>query len=265
MNASSSIPPSLVLYHWEPNANSLRPMICLHEKGLAFTSRYVDVLRFEQHQPDFLALNPRGEVPVLVHDDVPFYEVSFIEAYLDEVFPAMALMPRDAVGRWRVRVWQKRVDEDLAPAVSLLGCQRDREALIAGRLPNELQHAIANIPAKERRDVWQAALCDGYGTAQLQEARRKIAEVIADAEAQLTQHPWLADATYSLADGAAFAFIMLLPQLTPDLVNARTTPQIMRWLAAMHARPAVVAALRPQHLIDPCALIAPGPEPIRWG
>jgi glutathione S-transferase len=113
--------------------------------------------------------------------------------------------------------------------------------------------------------VWQAALCDGYTAAQLQEARRKISEVITDVEAQLTQHPWLADSTYSLADGAAFAFIMLLPQLTPELVNARNTPQIMRWLTAMQARPAVAAALQPQRLTDPCALIAPGPEPIRWG
>ena len=32
------------LYHWEPNADSLKMMIALKEKGLDFTSHYVDLL-----------------------------------------------------------------------------------------------------------------------------------------------------------------------------------------------------------------------------
>ena len=68
----------LELYHWEPNAACGRVLICLAEKGLAFESRYVDLLHFEQHRPDFLRLNPSGEVPVLVDDGRPMTEASYI-------------------------------------------------------------------------------------------------------------------------------------------------------------------------------------------
>jgi hypothetical protein len=58
----------LELYHAEPVANSMKVLLCLKEKGIEFTSHYVDLLRFEQHQPEFVAINPNGQVPVLVHD-----------------------------------------------------------------------------------------------------------------------------------------------------------------------------------------------------
>ena len=34
----------LALYHWEPNANSGKPMLALAEKGVEFESRYLDLL-----------------------------------------------------------------------------------------------------------------------------------------------------------------------------------------------------------------------------
>ena len=64
----------LELHHYEPYANSMKCLICLEEKGLAFTSRYVDILRFEQHAAAFLKINPNGQVPVLVHDSKTIVE-----------------------------------------------------------------------------------------------------------------------------------------------------------------------------------------------
>ena len=48
----------LIYYHAEPVANSLKSMIPLKEKGLDFKSRYIDLHKFEQHEPWFLELNP---------------------------------------------------------------------------------------------------------------------------------------------------------------------------------------------------------------
>jgi glutathione S-transferase len=58
----------LELYHWEPNGSALKTLVCLHEKQLDFVSHYVDLLAFEHYRPAFLARNPLGQVPVLVHD-----------------------------------------------------------------------------------------------------------------------------------------------------------------------------------------------------
>ena len=50
---------TLKLYHAEPVANSLKSLIPLHEKLLPFESIYVDLHKFEQHEPWFVAINPR--------------------------------------------------------------------------------------------------------------------------------------------------------------------------------------------------------------
>lgn len=35
--------PAVEVYTWEPNANSGKPLLCLHEKGVAFVHHYVDM------------------------------------------------------------------------------------------------------------------------------------------------------------------------------------------------------------------------------
>jgi glutathione S-transferase len=53
----------LTLYHAEPVANSLKTLISLKEKGLEFQSVYVNLHKFEQHEPWYLEVNPEGQVP----------------------------------------------------------------------------------------------------------------------------------------------------------------------------------------------------------
>jgi glutathione S-transferase len=74
----------LKLYHAEPVANSLKSLIPLHEKGLAFESVYVDLHKFEQHEPWFVALNPVGQVPVLDHDGILVTHTTVINEYLED-------------------------------------------------------------------------------------------------------------------------------------------------------------------------------------
>ena len=263
MTTVHSIP---ILYHWEPNGNSGRPILCLKEKDLEFKSRYVDVLRFEQHGGEVPALNPKCEVPVLVHAGEAYTEASYIEQYLDEALPGPALMPKDSLGRWRVRSWQKHVDEELAPFVGILNAPALRARLLQTHTPERLRAAVDRIPARQRRSVWTAAALDGYTAEQIQEAQRKIIAFVAgEMEPALTRHAWLAGDAYSLADGAAFLFMNFLPRLMSDVVNARTTTATIGWLQRMNDRPAVQATLAFKRGDDPFALAAPGPEPVRWG
>jgi glutathione S-transferase len=83
----------LELYHFEPFANSLKVLLCLAEKRLAFVSHQLAGSKFEQYSPEFLAINPLGQVPVLVHDGRVLTESSVINEYLDEVFPQVPLRP----------------------------------------------------------------------------------------------------------------------------------------------------------------------------
>src|ERR1700710_3262367 len=61
-----------------------RAAIMLHEKGVPFDRRNVDL----KNKPDwFLALSPRGKVPVLVADGVSLFESAAICEFLDETQP----------------------------------------------------------------------------------------------------------------------------------------------------------------------------------
>src|SRR3569833_1689572 len=94
----------LKLYHAEPGANSLKCLIPLKEKGLAFESIYVDLHKFEQHEPWFVAINPEGQVPVLDHDGNIITHTTVINEYLEDAFPeAPALRPADPLGQARMR------------------------------------------------------------------------------------------------------------------------------------------------------------------
>ena len=111
---------ALELYHHGSSACAAKVRLALAEKRLPWTSHYVDILAGEQFTPEFLALNPKAVVPVLVHDGVAIVESTVICEYLDEVFAARPLYPRTALERARVRVWTKAVDEELHPACSAL-------------------------------------------------------------------------------------------------------------------------------------------------
>ena len=70
---------------------------------------------------------------------------------------------------------------------------------------------------------------------------------------------------FPLADIDAFAIANALPTLAPDIVNDRSTPQLMAWLRSIRQRPAVQAALATSRTGKPEQAFVPGPEHSRWG
>jgi len=97
---------SLVLYdfHGSPCARRVRAMLL--EKGLTWETRLVDLTKMEQKRPEYLALNPNGVVPTLVHDGRVLYESNVITEYLDEIFPGPRLYPPDPWERAQAKMWQ---------------------------------------------------------------------------------------------------------------------------------------------------------------
>jgi glutathione S-transferase len=231
------------LYHAEPVANSMKVLLCLKEKPLPFVSHYVDLLRFEQHRPEFVAINPNGQVPVLVHDGAVITESTVINEYLDEVFPEPGLRPLDPVARARMRVWSKFVDEYFCPALSMIGWHH-MVRIVAKRLKkNELDEVLERIPLQEQRDKWATIAGESFTEAQLADSRRRIGVSIERMEKALANSPWLAGATYSLADVNTYSMAAGVPRFFPEFMNPQLTPRSCEWLAAMDARPAVGAAL----------------------
>ena len=87
-----------------------RAAIMLREKDVSFDRRIVDL----KNKPDwFLAISPRGKVPVLLADGVALFESAAICEFLDETHPPR-LVPVDPFERARQRAWVEVANDLLA-------------------------------------------------------------------------------------------------------------------------------------------------------
>lgn len=83
----------LELYHSGLTTCSKQVRLCLREKELPYTSRYIELWNYENLNPDYLKLNPNGVVPTLVHDGRPIYNSFVITEYIEDMFPEKPLRP----------------------------------------------------------------------------------------------------------------------------------------------------------------------------
>ena len=232
---------TVTLYHWEPNANSGKPMLTLAEKGVAFESHYIDMLNFDQHRPEYLAINPQGTIPAMTHGSRVLTESTAIMEYVDEAFPGPRLMPADARDAWRVRWWMKFMDQWLAPSFSMIGWSIFIGPSVRQRDPAELEAAIERIPLPERRVAWRKAIHNQFSPEEIAESNRRVAIGINMLEDALSKRAWLGSDHYSLADINGFNLAYALPLSQPHLSSDEKTPHIMEWLRKIYERPATKA------------------------
>jgi glutathione S-transferase len=231
------------LFHAEPASNSLKVLQALHEKGVVFESHYVNLSRFEQHDPAYLKINPAGQVPALVHDGRVLTESTVINEYVDQVFDGPSLRPEDPYLLGQMRIWTKYVDEVFRPALSFLAWHRLIPGMVAKLAPGEFEAKLARIPLQDKRDKWALAAKGGFAEHDIATWTRHLAEAADKVEAALDRSDWLVGNRFNLADIAMFAMAVGMPRAYPDLVSPERTPRVMAWINRMRARPGVAAAL----------------------
>jgi len=229
----------ITLYHGGPGANSLKPLLTLAEKEIPYNDRLIDFGKFQQHDPEFVKINPRGQVPVLVLEDGrTITESTVICEYLDATNPGVALRPKDEYWRAQMRIWTKFVDEYFCWCVSTLGWEAMGKAFVRNMPEDEFEAYVARVPVYEQQVKWRKAR-SGFGDEVLNEERRKVRVSVEKLEHDLKTRIWLAGDDYSLADICTYAIAISLPRLMPEVMNDAVTPNAMRWYRAMEERPAV--------------------------
>ena len=106
----------MLRFYFAPGASSMAPHIALHEIGCPFEAVRVSFREQENRTPQFLALNPLGQVPLLLIDGRPLTEVAGILFYLARAYPAADLLPEDAEGQGRVVAWMSYIAATVHPA-----------------------------------------------------------------------------------------------------------------------------------------------------
>lgn len=99
------------LYQFDLSPNSRRVRLFLAEKGLEIPYVDVDLGKGESHTPDFLRLNPMGEVPVLETDEGCYIAESVaICRYFEALQPEPHLFGVTPIEMARIEMWQRRIE-----------------------------------------------------------------------------------------------------------------------------------------------------------
>ncbi len=134
---------SLVLYYGSGSPWAWRAQLALEHKALPYERKVLSFSAGDTLKPEFVALNPRHRVPVLVDGDFVLYESNAIVEYLDEAYPGRGapLFPGDARTRAHVRrlidevdnYFDKAVDPVIEQAFYTKSEERDAKKLEAAR------------------------------------------------------------------------------------------------------------------------------------
>jgi maleylpyruvate isomerase len=120
--------PSLRLYGYWRSTSSWRVRIGLAWKRLPYEHRAVNLLAGEQHAPAYGEVNPLGMVPALEVTEggrtVRLCQSLAILEWLEERFPAPALLSRDPWARARARQLAEIVNSSIQPLHNQLVLQR---------------------------------------------------------------------------------------------------------------------------------------------
>ena len=116
-----------------------KAQIAALEKGLDFELVMVpfEMKRlYEPKHPEVVRVNPKRQVPVLIHGNLEIFDSTQIFEYLEDLKPTPALWPAEPVARAQARLLEHKSDEVYFPhVIRLMGLQStpDDPAAIAAR------------------------------------------------------------------------------------------------------------------------------------
>ena len=229
----------IVLYDAAGTPSPRRVRLCLIEKGLPFTIKWLNLGLMDQKQPWYLKLNPTGLVPTLVHKGRALYESNVINEYLDTLTAAPSLVPKDALGQAEMRMWFAFENDFARPfrdaAYETFGKQRlQSTGITADKLKEEIAKRTANTAyvqfATEVLTTPRNDALIANRVAVMMEKMAQMDERLPDGRS------WLCGDQFSLADIALGPRTDMYPVIgVVDLYQRY--PRIGAWMARLEARP----------------------------
>jgi glutathione S-transferase len=185
-----------------------KAQIAVLEKGLDFELVMVPFeVAYEPKHPEVLRINPKQQVPVLIHGDLEIFDSTQIFEYLEDLQPYPPLWPEGPVARARARLLELKSDEVFFPhIIRLMGLQSSPQ--------------------------------DPSATA----ARSAAARYYDEMESLLADREFLAG-TYSFADIAFYMAQLFGARMGAPISEA--TSRLLRWRDRVTARPAVRSVIGP--------------------
>jgi len=232
------------LYHFWSSVCSVRCRMALEEKGVPWTSRYVDLFKFDQMKPEYLALNPDGVVPTLVHHGAPVRESTIINEYIDAAFDGPRLVPSDPLDAARMREFIRKCEEGFDAIVKLTMVHYILPKLLKRWGREELIRQAARRPTRYLQDMHSRAVRGEIRDEELREARTGIERLLDTLQSRLDPGPWVVGQRFTLADITVAPYMFRLHALGAEQFwSASRRPRVHDWYTRMAQRPAFQRAV----------------------
>jgi len=187
--------------------------IVLHEKGLDYERRVIDISKGEQRSEEYLSVNAQGKVPTLVDNvkkggedtKVVVYDSTIINEYLEDAYPEPRLFPAAPAMKAAARTLEDWADNNLVEPLGVLFAQ--------------------NVFTSERK----------RNPARISEARMRTVELLRRLETMLSDNRTYLLGEFSIADIA----------MTPSMAYAfhfgapiqQMLPKVTLWYTRLKNRP----------------------------
>jgi glutathione S-transferase len=228
--------------HFAGSSCSQKLRIYLNLKGIAWESHPIDLPGNENFQPWFLGINPRGLVPVLVHDGVVHIESNDIIQHLEKAFPKPPLIP--AGYEQGISALLRHEDElhlDLRTLSFRFVFAPPGPPKSAEALKSYAANGSGTVQGKADREkaiqiaFWQRAAEHGITDDQARASAQKFRVEFGDLERTLAKQPYMLGETLSVLDIAWFIYVYRLS--IAGYPFARLHPHIAAWEDKLRARP----------------------------
>lgn len=241
--------PRIELFNAPQSTCSQRARFVLNAKQLPFDEQRLDLFSGDQLKPDYLALNPNGVVPTLVHDSAVVTDSTVIMEYVEEVFPdGPSFLPADPVTRAHMRAMMRFIDEVPAPAIRVPSYNLAFLPHFQSMSEEEFQALADSKPL--RREFLMKMGRSGFPEDEMNEALNRLARNIDRMDADIARGggPFLLGADPTLADISVMPTIVRMDDI--NLAHMwEDKPAIAAWLDAMRAEPAFNPTYYPGSLL----------------
>jgi glutathione S-transferase len=191
------------LYDMELSGNCYKVRLFCSLLGVNYESIPVDLMKLEHKQPAFLALNPRGQVPVLDDAGTVVWDSMAILVYLARKYGGDRWLPSEPEAMAKVMQWLALSENEI-----LYGLARARAAIKFNR-------------------PWDPTQCQDLGRSGL-----------GVMENHLENNQWLATDRPTIADIACYPYVALAPEGGVPLDDY---PHIGQWIARIRSLPGYVS------------------------
>jgi glutathione S-transferase len=237
------------LYNAPQSTCSQRVRFVLNAKGLAFAEKKLDLLAGDQLAPGYLALNPNGVVPTLVHDGEVVIDSTVIIEYLDEVAPqGESFTPPEPLERARMRSLMRFIDEVPAPAVRVPTYNLAFLPRFAKMTEEEFLAFAESKPL--RKEFMLAMGRTGFPEKEMDASLERMRRTYARVDAAIAQSggPFLQGRRPTLADVSVMPALVRMDDLGLAGMWADHSA-IGQWYAAIRANPAFKPTYYPGSLL----------------